>query len=283
VMRRGPVRTLVVHTGGIGDLLLCAPSVQALGHDGPVEVAGMPDRLALLVGGGAAVRAHHLDSIGFASAFTGPSARLRDFLAGFNRVVVWMADKDSSLQAALVSCGPRDVRVFPGLPPKDWCEHASHYYLDQLGLGPRPPFQLSAAGPSREHDVIIHPGSGGRAKNWPLDRFKTLAARLTHCGRQVEWCLGPAEHEAGFDCKGEVLCRDELMALTPDFCGAKLYVGNDSGITHLAAACGCRTLALFGPTDPVVWAPQGEHVKVLRGTPWPSLDEVAAEAQGEGQ
>ena len=42
------------------------------------------------------------------------------------------------------------------------------------------------------------------------------------------------------------------------------YAGNDTGITHLAAACGLSVTALFGPTDPEIWAPRGDHVRVLR-------------------
>jgi ADP-heptose:LPS heptosyltransferase len=45
---------------------------------------------------------------------------------------------------------------------------------------------------------------------------------------------------------------------------AGLYVGNDSGVSHLAAAWGAPVLALFGPTDPAQWAPVGPRVKVLR-------------------
>ena len=45
---------------------------------------------------------------------------------------------------------------------------------------------------------------------------------------------------------------------------ASLYLGNDSGITHLAAACGAPTIALFGPTDPRIWAPRGPKVKIIR-------------------
>jgi len=44
---------------------------------------------------------------------------------------------------------------------------------------------------------------------------------------------------------------------------AALYIGNDSGLTHLAAATGCPTIALFGASDPAVWRPLGDHVRVI--------------------
>jgi ADP-heptose:LPS heptosyltransferase len=61
---------------------------------------------------------------------------------------------------------------------------------------------------------------------------------------------------------------------------ARAVVGNDSGPTHLAAAVGCPTVALFGPTDPAVWAPPGAHVRVIArpagGAPWADVERVMA-------
>ncbi|HNT87980.1 MAG TPA: glycosyltransferase family 9 protein, partial [Candidatus Hydrogenedentes bacterium] len=61
--------------------------------------------------------------------------------------------------------------------------------------------------------------------------------------------------------------------------GARLYIGNDSGITHLAAAVGCPTVAVFGPTDPTVWAPRGARVHVVAGDPWPDAEAVLRDAR----
>jgi ADP-heptose:LPS heptosyltransferase len=76
---------------------------------------------------------------------------------------------------------------------------------------------------------------------------------------RVEWCRGPEDPELA----GAVVIED-LYQLACHLAQASLYVGNDSGITHLAAAVGTPVLALFGPTDPAVWAPRGEHVRVAR-------------------
>ncbi|MEW6377805.1 MAG: glycosyltransferase family 9 protein, partial [Thermodesulfobacteriota bacterium] len=46
--------------------------------------------------------------------------------------------------------------------------------------------------------------------------------------------------------------------------GCQLFIGNDSGISHMAAALGLHTIAIFGPTDPTVWSPRGEKVLVIR-------------------
>ena len=118
--------------------------------------------------------------------------------------------------------------------------------------------------------VLIHPGSGGRDKCWPLDRFETLIDTLRSRGHDVIPILGEAELERWPD---ETLDRwrsryhaqtprslDDLHALMTH---AALYVGNDAGPTHLAAWIGLPTIALFGPTDPRVWAPLGPRVTLL--------------------
>ena len=70
------------------------------------------------------------------------------------------------------------------------------------------------------------------------------------------------------------LQRASLVELARELASARLYIGNDSGITHLAAAVGCPTIALFGPTDAAVWAPRGGHVTALTGSPFPKPSEV---------
>ena len=75
----------------------------------------------------------------------------------------------------------------------------------------------------------------------------------------VRWCAGPDDPPLA----GAVRI-DDLYELACWLASARLYIGNDSGITHLAAAVGTPVLALFGPTDPAIWAPRGPHVRVLR-------------------
>lgn len=109
----------------------------------------------------------------------------------------------------------------------------------------------------------MHPGSGSRAKNWPLDRFAEAAHRLSP-GRPWLLVVGPAEDDV-LPPPGARLARGvPLRTLGAALARAGLFLGNDSGVAHLAAACGTRTLALFGPTDPGRWAPVGPAVRTLR-------------------
>jgi len=112
--------------------------------------------------------------------------------------------------------------------------------------------------------LAVHPGSGSPAKNWPLERFVETAARLAG-GEPWLIVAGPAE-EALVAPRGTMLARDwPLRSLGAALGRAALFLGNDSGVSHLAAAAGAPTLALFGPTEPALWAPVGPRVTTLRG------------------
>lgn len=277
-------RTLVVHTGGIGDFLLACPALRVLAEAGPVELAGHPERHALAVAAGIARAAHGLDAIEFHSLFAQPSEKLVAFLRGFDRVVVWMRDADGSLRRGIDACGVSRVDVFPGLPQSGFARHASEYYAECLGMAAPPPLRLAIAPVGAALDVVIHPGSGSLAKNWPVENFRAVAGALAARGRGVTWIAGPAEDErdgtAGEEYGPGATLRDvSLLELARRLAGARLYLGNDSGVTHLAAALGVPTLAIFGPSDPCVWAPRGEWVRVVRGGPWPAEEEVLSIAR----
>ena len=115
--------------------------------------------------------------------------------------------------------------------------------------------------------ALLHPGSGGPRKRWPADRFGALAARLAGRGYRAGVVTGPAECELELELSGaqlQMLRPPDLNNLAGLLATADVYVGNDSGPTHMAAALGVPPVALFGPTDPLVWAPRGRHVSVVR-------------------
>jgi ADP-heptose:LPS heptosyltransferase len=114
----------------------------------------------------------------------------------------------------------------------------------------------------RRASVVIHPFSGSARKNWPLASFEEVARRLP---LPVEWTAGPEEMLPS------ATRFENLFDLARWLAGAKLYLGNDSGITHLAAAVGVAVVALFGTASPDIWAPRGDNVQVLRE---PNIDAV---------
>lgn len=281
-MTKASAQTLVVHTGGIGDLLLSCPAIAQLAADGPIDLLGRPDRGALLQAAGLVGHIHNIETAGFESVFGRPNERLRTVLAPYRRVVAWMSDPDGAITRGLHECGVESALCFHGLPPAAWPKHASAYYLHCIGSEPEPaPAALAIKPAAWETGVVIHPGSGSPRKNWPRDRFDDLAAQLAQEGRRVRWCVGPAEEENGLAAGKNALRCESLVELAAALAAAPLYIGNDSGVTHLAAAVGCPTVAVFGPTDPAVWAPLGPHVKVVAepGGAWPAVTAVREAAR----
>ena len=172
--------------------------------------------------------------------------------------------------------GPRPGSGFslPRLAPTADAQAWVSNFWQQLGLSDDQPV------------VALHPGSGGTRKNWPAERFASVAALLA--ARDVVTLLieGPADATAA--AKVAALAGASVRrvpAATLDRIAALLgrcraYLGNDSGITHLAALTGTPTVAVFGPTDLTVWRPLGLHTRVVRAAgqrdaAWPAVAEVA--------
>jgi hypothetical protein len=141
--------------------------------------------------------------------------------------------------------------------------------------------RLYGAGGERRQ-VVVHPGSGGLRKVWPLSRWRALLRWLAQ-RRDVQLfaVLGPADErirsfvrETAAEGRIHVVDSVELPALAALLSDSALYIGNDSGVTHLAVAVGVPTVAIFGPTDPSVWGPRGRHVEIFRDS-W-GLEEILA-------
>ena len=120
--------------------------------------------------------------------------------------------------------------------------------------------------------MVLHPGSGGDFKRWPAARFAALGERVpAELGYAVVVLVGPADETVNAELAaawggraGVTLAINWPLRLVLALLSmAQAYVGNDSGITHLAARA-TPTLAIFGPTDPAIWAPLGPRVQVLR-------------------
>ena len=121
----------------------------------------------------------------------------------------------------------------------------------------------AAAGPG-ERIAAIHPGSGSPKKNWPFDRYLDLAEKLRAQGFCIVWIAGPAEEgQFSFPAPERVFRDAPLPALVRVLSRSSLFVGNDSGISHLAVAAGAPSVVLFGPSDPAVWAPRGRTVAIV--------------------
>ena len=181
-------------------------------------------------------------------------------LRSFDSIVSWYGTNRPEFREEVARLG-MSFEFLPALP-SDNTMHAADFVLTQVGGRPPAVPRIDCAVVRR--DVIaIHPFSGSVRKNWPLDRFRELATRLS---APVEWFAGPEE-----ELEGAHRIAD-LYELAGRLASARVYIGNDSGITHLAAAAGTSVVALFGPTDPAIWAPRGERVRIVKGE---SMDDIA--------
>lgn len=134
--------------------------------------------------------------------------------------------------------------------------------------------------------VVIQPGSGGTEKCWHLDNFVSAARMLAKEGIETIFLLGPAEIERfGPSAKkeigeaGKLLTNQTLAEVLSVMSCAGGYIGNDSGITHLSAALGIRTVVVFGPTDANVYGPIGPAVTVLKSSEKCFTEAISEELQ----
>lgn len=286
-----PAALLVYRPGALGDFLLALPALAALRAAypaAPLTVIGPAPALPLAIASGLAATALAPDDPRLTALFAG--APPAEPLAGLPRpaaAVLWAGASAAPLAAALRAWGAAVVHV-PGRPPADRRQPVAAYLcatLAPLGVPavPVPAVRvrptaraeaaalLAAHGPPDAPWVALHVGSGSPRKNWPLAYWQALAAALHAAGARLLLLAGPAEAAllpAALTALGPlrpVLVRDwpldRLAALLARCLG---YLGADSGVTHLAAAVGTPVVALFGPTDPALWAPRGPHVAVVR-------------------
>ncbi|MGH9657693.1 MAG: glycosyltransferase family 9 protein [Bryobacteraceae bacterium] len=177
-----------------------------------------------------------------------PPPKLIERLRRFDRIVSWYGAARPEFRAAVADF---PFEFHAAAPPQD--QHAADFYASQVGLTLPAIPRLDIQAP-REDFVAIHPFASRADKRWPMGRFRESARRLP---APIEWCAGPEEALDG------AIRIDDLYELARYLARARVFLGNDSGITHLAAAVGTPVVALFGPTDARVWAPRGPRVRVL--------------------
>lgn len=262
------MRRLLIRPGAIGDCLLCFPALQALITD--YTEIWVPRPIVPLVHFADCVQA--IAATGLEMFGLGEDAAVRRKLASFDEIVSWYGANRPNFRQDLQSLGPQ-CRFLSALPPVDRSLHAADYFCSQVGapLGLAPQLGTRSESVPR-NTVVIHPFSGSLQKNWPLEHFRLVASRLSI---PTEWLAGPD------DILPEAHRIENLADLAQWISGARLYIGNDSGITHLAAATGVPTVALFGLTNPQVWAPRGAHVTVVQQDSLATLEPATVLATSE--
>lgn len=287
-------RTLVIRAGAVGDFILTLPVFEALQRRYPnaqIDVMGYPSTVVLALAGGYASQALSIDRGDLAPLFVQgnvASKAIRALFEPYDLVVSFLPDTDGVFRSSLLAAGARAVWSHPPKPPDGRRRHITCHLYDALApLSPVlvcPPPKLSVNDVLRQRaemiypilqdrkTIAIHPGSGGVRKLWPASHYATLCDRLADKGYTVLMTQGPADETVVAKVLAQVETRPVLVADLPlaDLAGVltccTAMIGADTGITHLAAASGITTIALFGPTDPAVWGPRGQQVQVLWGT-----------------
>jgi heptosyltransferase-3 len=285
-------RILVIRGGAIGDFVLTLPALRGLRQaysDAYIEILGYKHIAAL------AETAGYADSIrsieyGPLSSFFARNAELPRELAAhfssFDLILSYLYDPDRIFEANLRRAGIENLIIGPGKLAND--AHAAEQLaqpLQALGIyvsdfAP----QISSSAQDRHLAsellcgcaypiVALHPGSGRETKNWPLANWIELGNDLlgaeSFAGSIVIVSGEADEAQVGqletIWKRGRVRFAKNLpLPLLTAILEHTVFVGHDSGISHLAAAAGANCILLFGPTDPKVWAPWNENVRVIQ-------------------
>ena len=269
----------VFFPGALGDFLCFLPTLRALRdrHAGQLLLIGTSALLELVEIPALATASIDRREIADLFSVGQPTApATKSLLGGFDYVYSWTGFGDADFRHRLSAVSGGRVAVFPfrGMRP---AEHAVEYYARCVGTAPLPldatcirrDQQWCAAFRGRyqfgDHRLfVLHPGSGSANKNWAGFDGVIRHWRQHHTDAIVV-VHGPAETHTPAQCEPGVIAVDgltlpQVAALLHD---VPLYLGNDSGISHLAAAVGARGVVVFGPSDPTVWAPRSTRLRVV--------------------
>ena len=254
------MRRLLIRPGAIGDCILSFPALEYLKADYTelwISSAVVP--LVRFVDKVRPISSTGIDLVGVGDLAM--NTALRETLLRFDSIVSWYGANRPAFREAIAALGV-PCQFHAALPPPDCSAHATDFFAGQVGAPSGLIPRIDVPARMRTDSVVIHPFSGSARKNWPLASYAQLADKLP---LKVEWTAGPEEHLPN------AVHFPNLADLAVWIASARLYIGNDSGITHLAAAAATNTLALFGPTSPESWAPRGANVAMLRNDPLSEL------------
>ena len=283
---RGPSqrKICVLFPGALGDFICLVPTLEVLAEAGEVHVYARRE-FADLVPEGVIVRS--LEHSAIRKLFT-PGAEPEDeaqrFFSDYSVIYSWLGSQQADFVRRITEASFGRAQVYPFRPARTRVHQVDHYLscLGTDGMPQRQPvIQLRAETIGWRADFWTkqklngHPvlalgaGSGAREKNWPEEFFvRVVNWWRTATGGDVVLPVGPVEQERGGIQSLSRHCITipnlDLAQVAALLAASDLYLGNDSGVSHLAGAVGIRTAVLFGPSDIEQWAPRGPRVTVLR-------------------
>ena len=291
------MKLLIMRPSALGDTLMLMPAIAQLRGSTEIVLVGRSPGIDIISPyvnrvmdyEGSGWHRLFLDNLDADHAFSPPQV---------DSVVAFLSDPDGSVNKNLKTYLPdTSVHFFPAFPPEEAHLHVALYLaqcLKSAGLpiDPEKSLEDASRGPllkrenpdTEKEKIVFHPGSGGRGKNHPPEFWLELISALNSHFLSPPFSkaiilLGPAEEglraffTTNLRIEGiEILFAPELKQLQWILTQAPLYVGHDSGITHLAAMLGTPTVALFKNSPVHQWRPLGPAVKVIQSEgPPPNL------------
>jgi hypothetical protein len=281
------LRVLLIRAGALGDTLMLMPAIIHLRKKAEIILAGRYpgiDYLRSYVDG-----CIDLESSGWHGLFIEWSGQHFPSMPIPDHVVSFLSDQEGNVLKNLKAWFPSaSISIFPVFPPEENKIHIALYMAQSIKAAGIPidpgrciedslkmPLMTDRYSFPRNGGTVLHPGSGSRDKNYPpelwLEIIKRLKDRCPDRSKRIIILLGPAEEgillffrEAVNQMDaGLVYCpeRDALIDLLGQ---ASLYIGHDSGVTHMAAMMGVPVIAIFRKSPPEQWRPLGPAVKIIR-------------------
>jgi hypothetical protein len=275
-------------------VLLAIPALRVLRREppgDPLVLAAQPRISRLLQVLGVADRAIDFEGLGLDALFQDAPddpdghwpARCADDLRRARRVVAWIGSREPRFVRRLIALAPESVVA----PSVNVGRVVWEHLVESVGAkasdgAMRAPLRVPAALADEarrelrhqhwngtDRLLFVHPGAGGRGKRWGTEGFAAVLEHAADVPRiTVVVHQGPADLEAVAALPERLIRRaitlrePPLPLLAGMLTHAAAYVGNDSGISHLAAAVGVPSVVLFG-ADQLIWRPWSEHVETL--------------------
>jgi len=285
-------RILVIRGGAIGDFILTLPALKALREaypDAQLEILGYK-HIAVLAQDRFYAQAVRSIEYGALSSFFAKNAslpaELEKYFGNFDLIISYLYDPDGIFETNLRRCGVENLIHGPAKVSNSG--HAAQQLaapMKELGLCVQNfAAKIYSSGEDRDiaerflRDlsrpvVAFHIGSGSEKKTWPLQNWIDLGNRLLRSEFRGSLIIVFGEADEDQARKLESIWKSQRVVFAKNLplphlaamLAQTIFIGHDSGISHLAAAAGANCILLFGSTDPAIWAPLSENVQVICG------------------
>jgi len=281
------MKVLIIRPGALGDTLMLMPSIIQIRRSTEIVFVGRSPGLNFIK----PFVPHCMDFEGpgwYKLFLESPDHAHQIPIPPVDKVVAFLSDPDGKIHKNLrVYLPSAEINLFPAFPSKEAKIHVALYLaqcfqMAGLPIDPMRTIEEACRRPLLEKDIthvykkviILHPGSGGEDKNHPpefwIQMMIELRRNLTNEKEEFVILLGPAEEklypslrERMDNLNVDIVFTPEKEKLLTLLKQAHLYVGHDSGITHLAAMLGTPTIALFKHSSTQQWRPLGPEVRVI--------------------